>query len=309
LPQDITRIIRDALEVKAEEFDRLVERTTKLICEEQGRVGNLSISGRLVKISPVGKALVVGDLHGDLESLIDIFKESNFVMQLERTGDSLMIFLGDYGDRGAYSVEIYYVLLQLKLLFPEQIVLMRGNHEGPDDIIPDPHDLPEQFQTRFGRRWTEAYERIRKLFACLYNAVVVEDRYLMIHGGLSLSANRLEDLALAQKMHPKQDLLTDMLWSDPTDMVRGTSASPRGAGKLFSEAVTNRVLERFRVKILIRGHEPCPDGFKIDHHGKVLTLFSRKGSPYYNACGAYLDIDLPEKPENAEELVRYIHKF
>jgi protein phosphatase len=100
-----------------------------------------------------------------------------------------------------------------------------------------------------------------------------------------------------------------MLWSDPSDNIRETCASPRGAGKLFSERVTERVLERFRVKILIRGHEPCAEGFKIDHHGRVLTLFSRKGPPYFNAYGAYLNVDLAEKPENAEQLIPHIHRF
>jgi UDP-glucose 4-epimerase len=50
-------------------------------------------------------------------------------------------------------------------------------------------------------------------------------------------------------------------------------------------------------------------GFKINHKGKILTLFSRKGPPYFNAYGAYLKIDLSEKFENAEQLIPYIHKF
>jgi hypothetical protein len=69
------------------------------------------------------------------------------------------------------------------------------------------------------------------------------------------------------------------------------------------------VLRRFNVKILIRGHEPSGDGFKVNHTGKVLTLFSRKGPPYFNAQGAYLNVELSEKFENAEQLIPYIHKF
>jgi len=309
LPADITRVVKDSLEVKAPVFSRLVEEATRVICGETGRIGNMDILGRLVRLDPTGRALIVGDLHGDLESLIDIVKESNFLQRLDQTSDSVMIFLGDYGDRGPYSTEIYYVLLKLKLLFPKQIILMRGNHEGPDDLTAEPHDLPAQFQMRFGKEWPEAYGRIRRLFACMYNAVLVEERYLMIHGGPPLEANKIEDLAYANDTHPEQRLLEDMLWSDPNDMVRETSASPRGAGRLFGTSVTSRFLEKFRVKVLIRGHEPCPEGFKIDHDAKILTLFSRKGPPYSNTYGAYLDLDLREKPENAEQLVQYIHRF
>jgi protein phosphatase len=309
LTTDYTQIIKDSLDVEVEAFDKLLGNATKLICAEKGRTSNFSVIGRLVKLNPRGRALIIGDLHGDLESLIEIFKKSDFLKQLDQTKDSTMIFLGDYGDRGAYSTEVYYVLLQLKLLYPGQIVLMRGNHEGPDNLIPDPHDLPDQFQRRFGDKWTAAYRKIRKLFTCMYNAVLVEERYLMIHGGPSLEAHKLEDLAYAHNAQPNQDLFADMLWSDPSNSIGETSASPRGVGKLFSADVTDRVLERFQVRILIRGHEPCPEGFKIDHRGRVLTLFSRKGPPYFNEYGAYLEVDLTGKPENAEQLMPYIHRF
>jgi hypothetical protein len=309
LPTDITQIAKESLEVKPEVFSKLVENVTRLICGENGRVGNLNILGRLVKLDPSGRALIVGDLHGDLESLIDIFKRSQFLKQLDQTNDSHMIFLGDYGDRGAFSTEIYYVLLKLKLLFPKQIILMRGNHEGPNDLMAEPHDLPAQLQMRFGKEWTETYARIRRLFACMYNAVLVEERYVLIHGGPPLKANRIDDLAHAQDVHPEQRLLEDILWSDPSDIVKETCASPRGAGRLFGASVTSKFLEKFHVKILIRGHEPCAEGFKIDHDAKILTLFSRKGPPYFNTHAAYLDLDLREKPENAKQLVQYIHKF
>jgi protein phosphatase len=217
--------------------------------------------------------------------------------------------LGDYGDRGEYSKEVYYSVLRLKLLFPEQIILMRGNHEGPEDLMPSPHDLPTEFQIKFGEKWEEAYSRIRHLFTYLYNAVIVEERYLIIHGGLPYKAKTVKDLACAQATHPKQSFLEEMLWSDPNYMAEKVSASPRGAGRLFGEKVTIEALRRFNVKILIRGHEPCEEGFKINHGGKVLTLFSRKGQPYFNSYGAYLNVKLSEKFENAEQLVPYIHKF
>jgi protein phosphatase len=309
LPTDFSQIVKLSLKVRSKVFERLIEDATHLLCKENGKVGNVDILGRLARLNPVGRALMIGDLHGDLESLIDIFNESRFLSRLDQTDDDVVIFLGDYGDRGAYSAEIYYTILKLKLLFPKQVILIRGNHEGPDDLMVDPYDLPSQFQMRFGKGWTRTHSRIRKLFACMYNAVVVEKRYLIIHGGLSQKIGKIEDLAYAHLKHPRQDLLEDMLWSDPNEIVKETCASPRGAGKLFGENITREVLEKLVVKILIRGHEPCQEGFKIDHNGKVLTLFSRKGPPYFNAYGAYLDVDLSKKPENARQLIRYIHKF
>jgi diadenosine tetraphosphatase ApaH/serine/threonine PP2A family protein phosphatase len=300
---------KEALEVQCEEFTRLVESTAQLLAKKEGHVGNFNVTGRLVKVKPLGKAIMVGDLHGDLESLIRILKETDFLQKVSQNKETVLIFLGDYGDRGSYSAEVYHMVLKLKLLFPERVILMRGNHEGPDDLLASPHDLPMQFRARFGEKWREAYSKIRELFKHLYNAVLVEERYLMIHGGLPPQAKTIEDLAYAHIRHPKQRLLEDMLWSDPTEMIKGVHESPRGAGKLFGENVTNEVLRRFNVKILIRAHEPCGDGFKINHQGRVLTLFSRKGPPYFNDQGAYLNVELSEKFENAEQLIPYVHKF
>ncbi|MEM1589602.1 MAG: metallophosphoesterase family protein [Candidatus Bathyarchaeia archaeon] len=306
---ELKQVVKEALEASCQEFCQLVEEAVKLLEGENGKIGNLEVVGRLVKLPPVGEALVVGDLHGDLESLIDVLNGSQFVQKMGQNRDAVAIFLGDYGDRGPYSAEVYYALLRLKLQFPRQVILLRGNHEGPEDLMASPHDLPWQFEARFGVGWEEAYTRVRELFNRLYNAVIVEDRYLMVHGGPPAQAKTPEDLAYAHTRHPREGLLEDLLWSDPTDAISETCASPRGAGKLFGRKVTDAALQRFGVKIIVRGHEPCMKGYKINHNGKILTLFSRRGPPYFNENGAYLVVGLSAKPQNAVELKPYTHKF
>ena len=305
----LSQIVKKALEIEPSEFINTVEQVTALLNKEDGTIGNLRIMGRFMEVEPKGEALVIGDLHGDLESLIDIMQQSKILERIDKSPESTLIFLGDYGDRGTYSAETYYTVLKLKLLHPNQVILMRGNHEGPEDILPSPHDLPEQFLARFGKKSTDAYTALRRLFESLYNALLVEERYLMVHGGLPKELRTVEEMAYANTMHPKRPLLEEILWSDPDEAVEETSASPRGAGKLFGKQVTDAVLAKLSARILIRGHEPCEDGFKINHDGKVLTLFSRKGPPYFNTFGAYLDVKLDEKFEDARELIPYIHKF
>jgi protein phosphatase len=305
---DLSSLIGEALGAPSGVFIKLAKAVTSLLQDETGQVGNLTIVNRLVTLEPLDETLVVGDLHGDLESLVIILQKSHFLEVMEKNEDATLIFLGDYGDRGIKSAEVYHVVLKLKLAFPKQVILLRGNHEAPKNLIGEPHDLPFQFQNRFGEDWEIAYEKIQSLWAYFYNALFVKDRYLMVHGGVSPEIYNLQDIAQAQEKQ-NEALLEDLLWSDPKERLQGVSASPRGAGKLFGRKVTEEVLGNLNAKILIRGHESSEEGFKINHHGRVLTLFSRKGAPYFNRHGAYLQLPLTEKPENAQQLLPWIHKF
>jgi len=298
-----------AMKVEVDEFLQLVKNITQVQDDESGRVGSLEVDGKLASTPPVGEAIVVGDIHGDLQSLKYILKHSGFVEKTEKGENVFIVFLGDYGDRGPYSPEVYYVVLKIKQLFPEHVVLMRGNHEGPNDLIAYPHDLPTHLHRKFGEASSDAYGEIRKFFNCLYNAVLVKDRYIMLHGGVPSQASTVEDLAYAHIKHPRESHLEEILWSDPHDGIKGTYASPRGAGRLFGEDVTDRLLEMLQVKVLIRGHEPSDEGFKTNHSGKVLTLFSRRGPPYHNTYGAYLKLNLAKEVEGARQLIECIHKF
>jgi len=305
---DLSTLDKDAANVQNEVFVEAVDRAIGVLKGENGQVGNFRISNRLVTLEPLGEALVIGDLHGDFESLLLILRKSQFIQKMEKSKDATTIFLGDYGDRGAKPVEVYYTILRLKLTFPEQVVLLRGNHEGPKELMASPHDLPFQFQERFGENWEVFYEKTRTLWTYLSNAVNVEGKFLILHGGVSPEIGNLQDIAQAQEGH-NVSLLEDLLWSDPDEDVQGVASSPRGAGKLFGKKVTEEVLRKLNAKILIRGHEACDAGYKMNHEGKILTLFSRKGAPYFNRSGAYLQLPLSEKPENAEHLVSFIHQF
>ena len=298
-----------ALKTSPNEFLKLVENTIQLLAEEKGQVGSLRITGKLVRAPPIGEAIIVGDVHGDLESLIYILKNSKFMKKAGEGEDILLIFLGDYGDRGFHSPEVYYVVLKLKELFPERVMLMRGNHEGPDDLLASPHDMPIHLNRKFGERSSEVYLRLRELFNYLYTAVLIDERCILLHGGAPSQASKIDDVAYAHEKHPRERHLEEILWSDPLEGIKGTYPSPRGAGRLFGENVTDKLLKMLSVKALIRGHEPSGDGFKTNHGGKVITIFSRRGPPYHNDYGAYLHLNISPKLENAKQLLQGICKF
>jgi hypothetical protein len=302
-------LAESATKASVEEFLGLVGNVSRRLAAENGRIGTLKITGRLVEVPPAGEAIIVGDLHGDLKSLVHILDDSKFLSKAKSGNDVLLVFLGDYGDRGTHSPEVYYVVLKLKEMFPEHVILMRGNHEGPPDLLAYPHDLPTQMKRKFGNRGSEAYLKLRELFNHLYTGAIIEDRIVLLHGGAPSQATTINDIAYAHEKHPRERHLEEILWNDPWEGIKGTIASPRGAGRLFGEDVTNKLLKMLNVKALIRGHQAFSDGYSSMHGGRVLTLFSRKGPPYNNTFGAYLQLDISQKVEKPKQLLQGIHKF
>jgi len=298
----IDRILDEALSMNLREFVQLIKNVIELFKKENGRVGNLKITGRLVEAHPRGEATVIGDIHGDMETLVQILKEHEIAEKIGLGKNSLLIFLGDYGDRGKMSPEVYYIVLKLKERYPKNVVLLRGNHEGPADLLASPHDLPSHLRWKFGEDWSKAYDKLRELWNWLYVCVLVNQRYIMLHGGVPVGAKSVDDLVFAHEKHPRESYLEETLWSDPEENLTGTLPSPRGAGKLFGEDITVNFLSILNANVVIRGHEPSEQGYKINHHGKVLTIFSRKGEPYNNSQAAYLQLNLSKKIENAYQL-------
>lgn len=305
---DPLQLAREASTSRFSEMQSLLkEAIHKLRTErEEGKIGIHKIREGLVELTPQGKAIVVGDLHGDLESLTTILLRSQFIKRV-RENEICLIFLGDYGDRGEETLEVYWVVLKLKLIFPKNVVLLRGNHEGPPDLGVHPFDLPYFLRQKYGHKWQELFPLFPELFNTLPYTVVIPGKYLLLHGGLPVNISSIKDIEKAYFNHPAKDHLTQILWNDPGE-IEGFFPSPRGAGVIFGADVSEDVLKKLKLKTLIRSHEPC-NGVMVTHQGRVLTLFSRKGPPYYNTQAAYLNINLSAPAKDAFQLTQEAHLF
>jgi protein phosphatase len=301
-------LFNDASNVDSKSFAKVVDRVDQILSSEKSNA-RMHITGRLIRLSPEGEVIIIGDLHGDINSLYKILNETDFIKKSRDRVRVCLVFLGDYGDRGLFSPEVYYVVLSLKTVFPENVILLQGNHEGPRDLLAHPHDLPHHLQRKFGSDWKTVYTELSILFGCLYTAVLVEDNFIMLHGGIPSKAKTLDDVAYAVQKHPAETHLEEILWSDPAEGIKGTRFSPRGAGCLFGEDVTDAFLKMVKAKILVRGHEPVDEGYMFNHNGKILTIFSRKGPPYNNSKGAYLIIDISKKVSSMSHLSSCIRQF
>jgi|Deesub1362A_J573_1020465.scaffolds.fasta_scaffold00003_332 protein phosphatase len=245
--------------------------------------GYFNVDGGLINIGEHKYGYVFGDIHGDILTLVTLLQMINFRQVIEK--DDILIFLGDYIDRGRYQVETILFLILLQLQYKRNIILLRGNHEPPEWLLPYPHDFPVYLRSRFPDKWRDLYRDFLGIFDRMPHAAVSKNGVFFVHGGISIKASTLDDYK-----SPDREILTEILWSDPYDE-DGYRPSYRGAGYLFGKDITSKFLSKNGLKLIVRGHEPC-NGYVWRHNKKVLTIFSRLGEPYYNNVAAVAKIPL-----------------
>ncbi|KAK8479091.1 hypothetical protein V6N11_074285 [Hibiscus sabdariffa] len=228
---------------------------------------------------------IFGDLHGQFGDLMRLFDEYG---SPSTAGDIAYIdylFLGDYVDRGQHSLETITLLLALKVEYPNNVHLIRGNHEAAD--INALFGFRIECIERMGERdgiW--AWHRINRLFNWLPLAALIEKKIICMHGGIGRSINHVEQIENLQRpitMEAGSIVLMDLLWSDPTenDSVEGLRPNARGPGLVtFGPDRVMEFCNNNDLQLIVRAHECVMDGFERFAQGHLITLFSAT-----NYCG------------------------
>ena len=216
---------------------------------------------------------ICGDTHGQFYDLLKIFEVCGW------PPETRYIFLGDYVDRANQSIENMMLLLCLKATYPDDVHLLRGNHEcaSINRIYGFYDECKRRYQVRLWKTFAD-------MFNCMPICGLIDGKILCMHGGIS---PELYDLKVIHNVKRPQDvpefgLMCDLLWSDPEPELRGWAESERGVSYVFGYEVIEEFNRHHNIDLIVRAHQVVEDGYEFHANRSLVTIFS---APNY--CGEF----------------------
>lgn len=234
---------------------------------------------RLIHLPPQGKAVFVGDTHGDLDSSEEVIHR--YLKKSYR-----IVFLGDYVDRGDYSKENIQYLLQIKLKHPDEVFLLSGNHEG--------YMVKELYPANF---WDSLSIKERETYGYLFSKLPLsatsQNGILAIHGGLP----DLESLEKIDQIELGDIQWDRIVWGDfnesPLEMLGDWGGRPQ-----FGRPYFERLMGRYKKRLLIRSHQPYAPLTMFGKH--CITIFT---SRTYIPIRTIVIADMEKEIKTADDII------
>jgi len=248
----------------------LSEQDIKQLCEKAKEILQNESNVKVVK-APV---TVCGDIHGQYHDLMELFRIGG------NPPDTNYLFMGDYVDRGYYSLETVTLLVALKVRYRDRITILRGNHESRQ--ITQVYGFYDECVRKYGN--PNVWKYFTDLFDYLPLTATVETDIFCLHGGLSPHLDTLDQIRKLDRVQevPHEGAMCDLLWSDPDERC-GWGVSPRGAGYTFGQDISEQFNHTNNLKLVSRAHQLVNNGYNWSHEKNVVTIFSAPN--YCYRCG------------------------
>jgi len=261
-----------------------LSKDVKAIHKQEREDAVLLGNGHVYKIkSDNEKIVIIGDIHGDIFTLWQIFmNESLFDLNKKK-----VVFLGDYIDRGLYQISTLFLPLLLKNKFPEKVYLLKGNHEhfsfkgnSVNPTVSGENDLFFKFWSKYFRS-----EYLFEIGKCLHDLPVLielDSEVGIVHGGLPRPTqgdtyegiNGITDLDTPQRCY-------EMLWNRPEDKEVPVIISG-GSDFAISLPHFEDFIKRLNWKLIIKGHCYTAKGYMSYFSNRMITIFSSGGFKAYH---------------------------
>ncbi|PWN95888.1 putative serine/threonine protein phosphatase 4 catalytic subunit [Tilletiopsis washingtonensis] len=262
------------------DLDRQIEQLSRCEPISEAQVRTLCLKAREILVEEANvqhvdaPVTICGDIHGQFWDLMELFRVGGMCPQTQ------YLFMGDFVDRGFYSVETFLLLLAYKVRYPDRITLIRGNHESRQ--ITQVYGFYDECARKYGS--ANVWRYCCEVFDYLALGAVVDGRVFCVHGGLSPNVGSIDQIRQIDRKQevPHDGAMCDLLWSDP-DEIQGWGMSPRGAGYLFGADVALQFAHANGLDLIARAHQLVLEGYKLMFENTIVTVWSAPN--YCYRCG------------------------
>ena len=230
-------------------------------------------------LDAVGDFIVIGDIHGHIFDLLRIFR------QFGLPPSTRYVFLGDMVDRGPFSTETVTLIFALKVLYPDDVYVIRGNHEF-QALCSVCGFRDEVLSLNYSRALFDSFVSV---FNVIPLALRINGDVLCLHGGIGPNIRELSDIERVPRSVGQLygGVADSLVWSDPCEDVLRFEQSVRGNGYQFGKQSLKVFLENNGLRLLVRGHQSIEEGVRYGLDEMVVTVFSASNycNSMRNNCG------------------------
>ena len=254
--------------------------------------------------------IIIGDIHGQFYDMDHMFQK---VIDKRNLPETKLLFLGDYVDRGMYSVEVLTMLFALKLNHPRSVIMLRGNHESRR--MTEHYTFRSEVMEKYGDE--SVFDLFVESFECMPIAAVVANEFFCVHGGISPDIDYVADIHKIVRYvddSGESGPLCDLMWSDPAknklaSKVNFRNNHNRGCSYQYGIKPVTKFLETNNMKSIIRAHEVKEDGYQLhqwsgpDVFPTVVTIFSAPN--YVGSYGNFGAVIILDNSDNKLQISKY----
>lgn len=252
------------------------------------------VDQHVIVYPPRGKdceLLVLGDLHGCYSCLKAALMQADFFAKVqayhddpEKNPNMILVLLGDYIDRGRFSYSgVLRTLMELFLVVPDHVVLLRGNHEYYVELNGRVYGAVKPSEAYTEIKTVAPNEDVLVAFMRFFESMptsFVFDNLFFVHAGIPRDDTFAEKWQGLESLNDF-DLRFQMLWSDPSQAdVVPLELQKQSARFAFGKKQFRAFMHKIGCSTMIRGHERVVEGFKEiypEPDARLLNLFSAGG--------------------------------
>ena len=237
---------------------------------------------------------IFGNIFGQYTDLMRFFSSFGNPSETNQMGDIYImnyIFLGNCIDLGFESLEVIFLLIALKVKYPNNIYLIRGNHE--DININSFNGLSDECKEKLNDNINNPdsiFMKLNNLFNYFPLGITIDQNILCVHSGIGNNIKSISDIENINRpvnidLNNNEFIVNELLYSDCEENENLLNY------KSYSKNHLIDFMNENKIELLITSHKFINEGIKSFYNDKLIIVNSSSDFlDKYNNIGGMINV-------------------